>query len=149
VPNDNDWDEVLIQKVPRLAELLRETGAEEIEIGDRDRMIRVRQSIGVSSTEPVSESEAEEPMLDDGVTHIESEQVGVFMAVAGASSSNPTAVGDVVEEGQVIGSVDVLGVAHEVCSPISGVIDEVLVHDGAVVEFGQELAKVRLVKTYD
>ena len=29
---DHDWDEVLIKKVPRLAELLRETGAEEIEI---------------------------------------------------------------------------------------------------------------------
>ena len=147
--NVNDWDEVLIRKVPRLAQLLRDTGAEEIEIGDGDRRIRVRRSIGVLSSEPASGSVVEESKLDDAVTRIESEQVGVFMAVAKASLSIPTAVGDVVEEGQVIGFVDVLGVAHEVCSPISGVIEEVLVHDGAVVEFGQELAKVRRVETDD
>ena len=147
--DDHDWDDVLIKKVPRLAELLRETGAEEIEIGDGDRMVRVRRSIGVSSTELLDDSEmkseAAGSTVDDAVTTIESEQVGVFMAVAEGSESTPAAVGDEVEESQVIGFVDVLGVAHEIISPVSGVIAEVLVHDGSVVEFGQQLVKVRRV----
>ena len=111
--DDHDWDDVLIKKVPRLAELLRETGAEEIEIGDGDRMVRVRRSIGVSSTELLDDSEmkseAAGSTVDDAVTTIESEQVGVFMAVAEGSESTPAAVGDEVEESQVIGFVDVLG----------------------------------------
>jgi acetyl-CoA carboxylase biotin carboxyl carrier protein len=146
---DHDWDEVLIKKVPRLAELLRETGAEEIEIGDGDRMVRVRRSIGVSSTELLDDSEAKPAVagstVDDAVMNIESEQVGVFMAVAEGSESTATVVGDEVEEGQVIGFVDVLGVAHEVSSPVGGVIDEMLVHDGSVVEFGQRLVRIRRV----
>ena len=146
---DHDWDEVLIKKVPRLAELLRETGAEEIEIGDGDRMVRVRRSIGVSSTELLDDSETKMEVagstVDDAVMNIESEQVGVFMAVAEGSESTSAAVGDEVEEGQVIGFVDVLGVAHEVGSPVAGVIDEMLVHDGSVVEFGQRLVRIRRV----
>jgi acetyl-CoA carboxylase biotin carboxyl carrier protein len=146
---DHDWDEVLIKKVPRLAELLRETGAEEIEIGDGDRMVRVRRSIGVSSTELLDDSETKLEVagstVDDAVMNIESEQVGVFMAVAEGSESTSAAVGDEVEEGQVIGFVDVLGVAHEVSSPVAGVIDEMLVHDGSIVEFGQRLVRIRRV----
>ena len=41
---DSDWEAALGQDVPRLARLLRETGAEEIEIGDAARTIRVRRS---------------------------------------------------------------------------------------------------------
>ena len=147
--DDHDWDEVLIKKVPRLAELLRETGAEEIEIGDGDRMVRVRRSIGVPSTELLADSEmkseVEGARVDDAVTSIESDQVGVFMAVAEEGASTPAEVGNEVEEGQVIGFVDVLGVAHEVSSPVTGVIDEMLVHDGSVVEFGQQLVRIRRV----
>ena len=90
-------------------------------------------------------SEAAGSTVDDAVTTIESEQVGVFMTVAEGSESTPAAVGDEVEESQVIGFVDVLGVAHEISSPVSGVIAEVLVHDGSVVEFGQQLVRVRRV----
>ena len=45
----------------------------------------------------------------------------------------------------MIGFVDVLGVAHEVSSPVAGVIDEMLVHDGSIVEFGQRLVRIRRV----
>ncbi|HCU72551.1 MAG TPA: hypothetical protein DGO43_01905 [Chloroflexi bacterium] len=145
--DDHDWDDLLIEKVPRLAELLKETGAEEIEIGDGDRMVRVRRSIDLLSTQPVAKSEAElegkDSAGDDAVTNVDSEQVGVFRAIAEEDASTPAVVGDEVEEGQVIGFVDVLGVPHEVSSPVSGVIDEVLVHDGSVVEFGQRLVKIR------
>ena len=34
---DQEWDAALDEDVPRLARLLRETGAEEIEIGDAAR----------------------------------------------------------------------------------------------------------------
>ena len=52
-------------------------------------------------------------------------------------------VGDAVDEGQTLGYVDVLGVAHDVCAPVDGVIERLPVHDGEVVEYGQPLAEVR------
>ena len=67
------------------------------------------------------------------------------MAVAEEGASIPAGVGDEVEEGQVIGFIDVLGVAHELSAPVTGVIDEMLVHDGSVVEFGQQLVRIRRV----
>ena len=50
---DPQWDAALDEDVPRLARLLRETGAEEIEIGDAARTIRVRRAstLGVLAIE--------------------------------------------------------------------------------------------------
>ena len=140
---DQEWDAALDEDVPRLARLLRETGAEEIEIGDAARTIRVRRSssLGVIAGESAVADDAES--ADEDLVVITSEQVGVFMALTEPGARPLVRVGDAVEEDQTIGYVDVLGVAHDVCAPEDGVIERLLAHDGEVVEYGQALAELR------
>ena len=140
---DPDWDAALDEDVPRLARLLRETGAEEIEIGDAARTIRVRRSSGLgllaAEAAPVDGTET----ADEGLIVVASEQVGVFVALTEPGAPPQVRIGDAVEDGQTIGYVDVLGVAHDVCVPEAGVIERLLVRDGEVVEYGQPLAELR------
>ncbi len=140
---DPDWQAALDEDVPRLARLLRETGAEEIEIGDAARTIRVRRSSGsgvlAAETAAVDDTES----ADEGLVDVRSEQVGVFMALTEPGAPPLVRVGDAVVEGQIIGYVDVLGVAHEVSASEDGVVERLLVHDGEIVEYGQLLAELR------
>ena len=140
---DPDWQAALDEDVPRLARLLRETGAEEIEIGDAARTIRVRRSSGpgVLATETTAVDDTEP--ADEGLVVVASEQVGVFVALTEPGAPPRVQVGDAVDEGQTIGYVEVLGVAHDVCAPEAGVIERVLVRDGEVVEYGRSLAELR------
>lgn len=138
-----DWDAALDEDVPRLARLLRETGAEEIEVGDAERTIRVRRSsaLGAIAGETAAAEDAE--AADQGLVVVTSEQVGVFVALTEPGAPALVRVGDAVDEGQTIGYVDVLGVAHDVCAPADGVIERLPVRDGEVVEYGQALAELR------
>jgi biotin carboxyl carrier protein len=53
--------------------------------------------------------------------------------------------GTAVTAGERIGTVDVLGVGHEVTAPIDGLIDEVLIAPGQAVEYGERLMTVEPV----
>ncbi len=140
---DPEWEAALDEDVPRLARLLRETGAEEIEIGDAARTIRVRRSRALGLIVAETTAAADEGAADAGLVVVTSEQVGVFMALTEPGAPPQVRIGDAVDEGQTIGYVDVLGVAHDVCAPEDGVIERLLVHDGEVVEYGQPLAELR------
>ena len=146
---DPDWESALDLDVPRLARLLRETGAEEIEIGDAARTIRVRRSSGLAilaaETVAVDDTEA----TDEGLVAVASEQVGVFVALTEPGAPPQVQIGDAVDEGQTIGYVDVLGVAHDVAAPEAGVIERLMVRDGEVVEYGQSLAELRRIGNVD
>ena len=146
--SEGDWDETLENDIPRLATLLRETGAEEIEGGCGDRTIRLRRSMVEAMDIPNAES-SEEQTVSPGVGHttITAEQVGVFRATAEAGSLPLARAGDSVEEGQAIGFVDVLGVTHEVCAPIAGTLTQFLINDGELVEYGQDIAELNSIVT--
>ena len=140
---DSDWEAALGQDVPRLARLLRETGAEEIEIGDAARTIRVRRSSAPGAIPAETSAVDDMEAADEDMVTVSSEQVGVFMALTEPGAPSLVRVGDGVVEGQTIGYVDVLGVAHDVCAPEDGVVERLLVHDGEIVEYGQLLAELR------
>lgn len=48
-------------------------------------------------------------------------------------------IGDRVEEGQPVGTIEVMKTFREVVAPVAGVVARVLVEDGATVEYGQAL----------
>jgi acetyl/propionyl-CoA carboxylase alpha subunit len=66
---------------------------------------------------------------------ITSPLVGIFHASVTA--------GDSVQPGQSIGAVEALGMPSSVDAPQSGTVEELLVHDGNPVEYGQPLLILR------
>jgi acetyl-CoA carboxylase biotin carboxyl carrier protein len=66
---------------------------------------------------------------------ITSPLVGIFHASVGT--------GDTLQPGQSIGAVEALGMPTSVDAPQSGTVEELLVHDGSPVEYGQPLLILR------
>lgn len=73
---------------------------------------------------------------------LKSSVVGVFreLKAPGYPYLGP---GSAVKAGQKIGSIEILGLMHEVESDVTGEIIEKMVHDGRRVEYGQALFAVR------
>lgn len=44
-----------------------------------------------------------------------------------------------VKKGQLLGSIESVGISHEVISPVDGAIEEIYVKDKDIVEYGQKL----------
>ena len=73
---------------------------------------------------------------------IKSPLVGTFY-VAPAEDADPfVAVGDTVKKGQTIAIVEAMKLMNDIESDFDGVIQEVLVSNGEVVEYGQPLFRV-------
>ena len=51
-------------------------------------------------------------------------------------------VGASVQAGDLLGSVDVLGIAQEVTAPADGIVAQLLAEDGQAVEYCQALVEV-------
>ena len=66
---------------------------------------------------------------------ITSPLVGIFHA--------SVSTGDDVQPGQSIGAVEALGMPTSVDAPQTGTVEELLVHDGSPVEYGQPLLILR------
>ena len=67
---------------------------------------------------------------------VSSPAVGYFVARDGADVGKP------LRRGDAVGYVDVLGVRHEVVSPLDGTLRAIDVEPGQAVEYGQQLARV-------
>ncbi len=128
-------DEVL----PALIARLRSSRLGELEVRTSGWRVRLRRDVGSPSRMalpaggPGAESESS-PALDGRVAR--SPAVGYFLPLSGL------AVGNSVQAGDLLGSVDVLGIAQEVTAPAHGIISRVLAEDGQAVEYGQALIDV-------
>ena len=85
------------------------------------------------------------PDVADGperTSNVASPLLGVFVAT-GAKGQAPVRPGARVEDDTVVGAIRVLDEASEVRARLCGTVTEVLVEDGAFVEYGQPLLRVR------
>ena len=75
------------------------------------------------------------PVVEPHSLAITSPLVGIFHA--------SVATGDTLQPGQSIGAVEALGMPTSVDAPQPGTVEELLVHDGSPVEYGQPLLILR------
>jgi len=80
-------------------------------------------------------SAAAKPAAEPHSLAITSPLVGIFHA--------SVTTGDSVQPGQSIGAVEALGMPTSVDAPQPGTVEELLVHDGSPVEYGQPLLILR------
>lgn len=65
--------------------------------------------------------------------------VGMFYDAASPDSEPFVRAGDSVKKGQVVGIIEAMKLMNEVTSEFDGVVTQVLVENGQVVEYGQPL----------
>jgi len=138
--NDLTIDEEVIRA---LAALLHETGLSEIDYAVGDRRIRVARNMAqaaVPASAPVPETRlpvAREPSASAGA--VTSPMVGTAYLAPEPSAAPFIALGDAVQAGQVLLLIEAMKVMNQIHAPRAGRVAQILVADGAPVEYGQAL----------
>jgi biotin carboxyl carrier protein len=129
-----------------LRELLRIIGRSDIEELELElaetRLYLKRAAIEAALEAAVAEPEPAQPTGALEADVVLAERVGFFHH-AGDHTAGPPEVGERVESGQVLGSIDSLNVQIPVNVARAGRLAEVLVEQGQPVEYGQRLFVVR------
>ena len=133
--------------IRRYAELMRELELTGLEITEGDRVVRLERTNSVpagTAAAPVSPSVpgTASPESGGGYTSVKSPLVGVFYAAPAENAAPYVAVGDRVRKGQILCIVEAMKLMNEITAEEDGVIQQVCVSNGQVVEFGTELFRI-------
>lgn len=75
--------------------------------------------------------------------YVESPMVGTFYHAPAEDADPFVSVGDRVTKGQIIGIIEAMKLMNEIPSEVDGIVEEILVDNETVVEFGQPLIRMR------
>jgi len=128
------------------AKLMSELGLTGLEITDDNQKVRLERNVSapaetVGSVAAIPQSA--KPVQDDGCVSVKSQLVGVFYASPTENSNPYVNVGDHVKKGQVICIIEAMKLMNEITAEENGVIEEVCVTNGQVVEYGTKLFSIR------
>ena len=151
MPNRSDL-EVDAELVRKLAALLEETDLTEIEYAYKDRRIRVARNVVTAvaaapgaAPAPAPSEAPEKAATVAPVDHpgaIKSPMVGTAYIAPQPDQPPFVKLGDKVTEGQVLLIVEAMKVMNQIRAPRPGRVAEILVADGAPVEYGQVMMVV-------
>jgi acetyl-CoA carboxylase biotin carboxyl carrier protein len=143
-----DVDEALIRK---LADLLKETGLNEIEYESGPQRIRVNrgQAFGppptlgapAAPTTPAAPPAAAAEGPPAGA--VTSPMVGTAYLATEPGATPFVKVGDQVKAGQTLLIIEAMKVMNPIAAPNGGTVSDIMVSDGRPVEFGEVLMVVR------
>ncbi len=152
-----------VQKVRRIAQIMKEYALSELELQDGEvhiRLSRASETVGaplttvatpavvsapvaVVPTAPVATPAVEvAPTEDANIKTIDSPIVGTFYSKPNPNSAPFVNVGDMIAEGKTVCIIEAMKVMNQLPSEVSGKIVAILVKDGDAVEYGQPLFKV-------
>ena len=79
----------------------------------------------------------------DSTNVVSSPLVGIFYSAASPDEKDFVSVGDTVKKGQVLGIVEAMKLMNEITADTDGIISQICVSDGQMVEYGTELFKIQ------
>lgn len=82
-------------------------------------------------------------LQEDSYSYIESPMVGTFYAAPSENDEPFVQVGDAVKKGQTVGIVEAMKLMNEIEADCEGIVEEILVGNESLVEYGQPLIRVR------
>ena len=140
---EREIDEDLVHQLTRL---LDDTGLTEIEYGRDGWHIRVAKGgIAVSAssaaaTPPPGEDLSSDPEVPvENVNAVTSPMVGVVFTSSDPETPPFVKAGDSVTEGQTLLLIEAMKVFNPITAPRAGKITQILITNGAPVEFGEPL----------
>jgi acetyl-CoA carboxylase biotin carboxyl carrier protein len=135
-----DIDDALVRK---LAQLLEETGLNEIEYEREGERIRVNRgaTIAAAAALPAMPTPAAVPAAAEGppAGAVLSPMVGTAYLSSEPGGKALVAVGDRVLQGQTLLIIEAMKVMNPIPAPHSGIVKQILAADGRPVEYGEVL----------
>lgn len=135
--------------IRKYAELMRELDLTGIEITEGETAIRLERTPAAMPKQIVVNDVAspaagtESDKTESNLFSVKSTIVGVFYAAPTENGDPFVSIGDRVEKGQVLCIVEAMKLMNEICAEESGVIAEICVKNGQVVEYGTELFRLK------
>ncbi len=134
--------------VERLTRLTQESGLISLEIKTADIKVRIQGSGGATAAAEVPLAMASAPLFVDAPVEeltgsiITAPMVGTYYHSTSPSDPPLVQVGDRVEVGQVIGIIEAMKIMNEIVSDRNGLVVEIIVPNGAAVEYGSLLVRI-------
>ena len=132
--------------IRKYAGLMRELGLTGLEITEDNKVVRLERNV----TEPLKETVTpllteDAPEMTDSADYIsvKSPMVGVFYASPAENAEPFVALGDRVEKGKPLCIIEAMKLMNEICVEEEGIVAEICVTSGQVVEYGTELFRLR------
>ncbi|MCH7306924.1 acetyl-CoA carboxylase biotin carboxyl carrier protein [Acinetobacter sp. NIPH 1852] len=135
-----------IRKIKKLIDLMIESDLQAIEVKEGD------QSISLTRPTPVYASVAAAPTASTPAAPVvktprgaveTSPMVGVFYAAPSPGEAPFVKIGQTVSAGETLGIIEAMKIMNPIEATQSGVIEEILVKNGDVIQFGQPLFRYR------
>lgn len=134
--------------IRKYAELMKELGLTGLEITDENSKVRLERSVSTpvketvySVPEPISNTQTTSESKD--YISVKSPIVGVFYAAPAENADPYVAIGDSVTKGQTLCIVEAMKLMNEISADDDGIISEICVTNGQVVEYGTELFRIK------
>jgi len=155
-----------IRKIKKLIELLEESGVAEIEIREGEESVRIARQAPVGSyanplpapavgyaqaaaptsasarsaaAQASAEAAAPAAVPAEGEQMVTAPMVGTFYAAPSPGAKPFVEIGDEVQQGQVLCTIEAMKMMNQIESEYTGRVRAVLVKNGEPVEFGQPL----------
>lgn len=136
--------------IRKYAELMKELGLTGLEITEDNQVVRlertaapeVRQAVPVAvPAAPAHEAGA--PKTAGNCVSVKSPLVGLFYAAPAENADPYVSVGDKVKKGQTLCIVEAMKLMNEISAEEDGVVTEICVANGQMVEYGTELFRIQ------
>lgn len=134
-----------IRKIKKLIDLMIESDLQAIEVKEGDQSIALtRRNPVVAAAVPSAPVAAPAPVAKSPRGAVEtSPMVGVFYAAPSPGEAPFIKVGQTVSAGDTLGIIEAMKIMNPIEATQSGVIEEILVKNGDVIQFGQPLFRYR------
>lgn len=134
------------EDIRKYAGLMKELELTGLEITEDNRVVRLERSIPAAVKEVIQENTVSNaPAKEGGKDYIsvKSPLVGVFYGAPAENAKPYVSIGDRVEKGTVLCIIEAMKLMNEIASDYSGIISEICVTNGQMVEYGTELFRMK------
>ncbi|PSD35945.1 acetyl-CoA carboxylase biotin carboxyl carrier protein [Acinetobacter radioresistens] len=136
-----------IRKIKKLIDLMIESDLQAIEVKEGDQSIALTRRMPVvaaAATPAMPTPAASAPAAKAPRGAVEtSPMVGVFYAAPSPGEAPVVKIGQTVSAGDTLGIIEAMKIMNPIEATQSGVIEEILVKNGEVIQFGQPLFRYR------
>ena len=140
-----------VTEIRKYAKLMQELGLTALEITEDARTVRLERSvpvqqkeiIPVDTTEPAACVASEKTVKNQDEYSVTSPLVGLFYAAPAENAEPYVSIGDHVKKGQTLCIIEAMKLMNEITAEEDGVISDICVTNGQVVEYGTELFRIK------
>lgn len=135
-----------IRKIKKLIDLMIESDLQSIEVKEGDQSIALaRRNPVVAGVAHVATAVPSAPVVKAAARGAveTSPMVGVFYSAPSPGEGPFVNVGQTVSAGETLGIIEAMKIMNPIEATQSGVVEEILVKNGDVIQFGQPLFRYR------